>query len=41
MMETIAEIVTGSAHIIIYRDTEGRIVLGGHGWIEYYEAEGA
>jgi len=38
-MEQVAEITIDSAQIIIYRDANGRIVLGGHGWIEYYEAE--
>jgi hypothetical protein len=38
-METIAEIQIGDARITVYRDEHGRIILGGYGWLERYQAE--
>lgn len=38
-MIVLEELDFGRAHITVYQDDEGQIVLGGFGWEEFYEYE--
>jgi hypothetical protein len=40
-LEVVSEIMVGRATIIVYKDQDGHIVLGGWNWTERYDYDAA